>query len=120
MVTEYVPVSLKGATTVLKTFLIARVLRLIKSTKSLRLVFKTFTETLPAIINVGGLLVLLFYFFSVIGVFLFAEVKRNDLMNDTMNFETFGNSLISLFVIATGDSWDYIVEAAIKKRTVVF
>ncbi len=41
-------------------------------------------------------------------------------MNDTMNFETSGNSFISLFVIATGDSWDYIVEAAIKKRTVVF
>lgn len=75
---------------------------------------------MPALVNVGGLLLLLLYLYSVVGVFLFAEVKRNDLMNDTMNFETFGNAFISLFVIATGDSWDYIVEAAIKKKSVVF
>lgn len=67
-------ISLGGATTIVRAFRISRLFRLIKSAKSLRLVFNTFIVTLPAMVNVGGLLVLLLYLYSVIGVFLFAEV----------------------------------------------
>lgn len=68
--------------------------------------FNTFIVTLPALVNVGGLLLLLLYLYSVLGVFLFAEVKRNGMMNDVINFESFFNAFITLFIIATGDSWD--------------
>ena len=119
-VIKYTTNSLGGASAILNAFKISRVLRLLESFKCLRVVYKTFIVTLPSLVNVGASLLYFFYLYSVVGVILFAEVKRNDLMNDTMNFETFGNSFISLFVIATGDSWDYVVEAAIKKRSIVF
>jgi len=61
---------------------------------------------LPALANVGGLLLLLLYLYSIIGVYLFAEVKRSGILGDNLNYESFASSFITLFSIATGDSWD--------------
>jgi hypothetical protein len=43
--------------------------------KQIKVIFKTLIVTIPAISNIGALLLLLLYMFSVLGVFLFAEVK---------------------------------------------
>jgi hypothetical protein len=66
--------NLKGATSVVRTFRVGRVLRLVKKARSLKIVFNTVVVTLPALANVGGLLILLLYLYSVLGVYLFAEV----------------------------------------------
>ena len=98
--------SLGGATTIIRAFRITRIFRLVKRAKNLRLVFNTFIFTLPALANVGGLLLLLLYLYSIIGVYLFAEVKRSGLLADNLNFESFSRAFITLFVISTGDAWD--------------
>lgn len=98
-----------GATTIIRAFRISRIFRLVKRAKSLRLVFNTFIVTLPAMANIGSLLGLLLYLYSIIGVLLFGEVKRNGIFNENMNFESFSNAFITLFTVATGDSWNLIM-----------
>lgn len=54
----------------------SRVFRLIKRAKSLKIIFETFVVTIPALANVGGLLMLMLYLYSILGVSLFATVKQ--------------------------------------------
>ena len=66
-------VNLGGTTSIIRVFRVGRVLRLIKRAKSLKIAFDTFILALPALTNVGGLLFLLLYLYSVLGVYLFSE-----------------------------------------------
>eukprot|EP00347_Sterkiella_histriomuscorum_P013361 403365010 len=118
--TAFTSLSLGGATTIIRAFRISRVFRLVKKAQSLRLVFNTFLVTLPALANVGGLLLLLLYLYSVLGVFLFADVKRNGVMNDVINFENFFNAFLTLFVISTGDAWDQIMDAFTQPNSITY
>ena len=49
--------------------------KFIKEAKGIKVIFDTLIITIPAITNIGGLLLLILFMFSVLGVFLFAEVK---------------------------------------------
>ena len=49
-------------------FRVARIIRLVKRARSLKLVLNTFLVTLPAVANVGSLLLLILYLFSILGV----------------------------------------------------
>lgn len=75
LLTELTEFNIGAATTFIRAFRIARILRLVKKAKSLRIIFETFIITIPALSNVGGLLMLFLYMYSVLGVFLFAEVE---------------------------------------------
>jgi hypothetical protein len=46
----------------------------------------TFIVSVPAMANVGGLLVLINIIFSILGMYLFAQVKPNQYINDNTNF----------------------------------
>ena len=82
--------------------------------------FDTFVVTLPALANVGGLLLLLLYLYSVLGVYLFADIKRNSIMTDVINFENFWNAFLTLFVISTGDAWDQIMDAFTIENSITY
>ncbi len=75
VITLTTDVSVGPSTTIIRSFRIFRVFRLVKRARSLRLMFTTFIVTLPALANVGGLLMLLLYLYSILGIYLFAEVK---------------------------------------------
>ncbi len=47
------------------------------------------------------------YMYSILGMIYFGEIKRNGNMNDYINFENFTNAFITLFTVATADSWNY-------------
>ena len=102
---------IRGAINIMRSFRILRLLRLIKRGKSLQLIFNTFVVTLHALANIGGLLLLFIFMYSILGMIIFGEVKRNGVMNNYLNFETFVNSFITLFVAATGDTWNDITAA---------
>lgn len=55
-------------TTLLRTFKVVRIFRLINRAKVLRLIVDTFIITLPSFANVGGLLLLIIYVYSILGV----------------------------------------------------
>jgi hypothetical protein len=72
--------------TLIRTFRIARIFRLVKRAKRLKLIFDTFIASLPALANVGGLLMLFLYIYSILGVFLFAEIQLQTTLDVHANF----------------------------------
>ncbi|XP_069094186.1 sodium channel protein type 4 subunit alpha [Pleurodeles waltl] len=85
---------------------IGRVLRLIKSAKGIRTLLFALMMSLPALFNIGLLLFLVMFIYSIFGMSNFAYVKKESGIDDMFNFETFGNSIICLFEITTSAGWD--------------
>ncbi|XP_072523162.1 sodium channel protein type 4 subunit alpha A isoform X2 [Salminus brasiliensis] len=85
---------------------IGRVLRLIKGAKGIRTLLFALMMSLPALFNIGLLLFLIMFIFSIFGMSNFAYVKKQAGIDDIFNFETFGNSIICLFEITTSAGWD--------------
>jgi hypothetical protein len=93
----------------LRVFRIARVLRLIKRAKGLRALLQTLIFSLPALVNVGSVLFLFFFIFAVMGMNLFGYIKRQEFITNFANFEDFPNSMLLLFRMSTGESWNGIM-----------
>lgn len=85
---------------------IGRVLRLIKGAKGIRTLLFALMMSLPALFNIGLLLFLIMFIFSIFGMSNFAYVKKQAGVDDIFNFETFGNSILCLFEITTSAGWD--------------
>jgi hypothetical protein len=65
--------------------------------------------SLPSIFNVLSLLLLIFFIYSILGVFLFHEKTSGDIVDDYTNFKNFGQAMISLIRISTGEEWNVIM-----------
>ncbi|XP_059812015.1 sodium channel protein type 8 subunit alpha-like isoform X6 [Hypanus sabinus] len=85
---------------------IGRILRLIKGAKGIRTLLFALMMSLPALFNIGLLLFLVMFIFSIFGMSNFAYVKKEAGIDDMFNFETFGNSMICLFQVTTSAGWD--------------
>uniref|UniRef100_A0A3B4ZPD3 Sodium channel protein n=1 Tax=Stegastes partitus TaxID=144197 RepID=A0A3B4ZPD3_9TELE len=85
---------------------IGRILRLIKGAKGIRTLLFALMMSLPALFNIGLLLFLIMFIFSIFGMSNFAYVKKESGIDDIFNFETFGGSIICLFQITTSAGWD--------------
>uniref|UniRef100_A0A8D3BYD8 Sodium channel protein n=1 Tax=Scophthalmus maximus TaxID=52904 RepID=A0A8D3BYD8_SCOMX len=85
---------------------IGRVLRLIRGAKGIRTLLFALMMSLPALFNIGLLLFLIMFIFSIFGMSNFAYVKKEAMIDDMFNFENFGNSMICLFMITTSAGWD--------------
>jgi hypothetical protein len=110
-------VRIKGTST-LRAFRILRLLRLLKrGGQSLALIFNTLVITLQTLSNIGALLILFTYMYSLVGMMYFGEVKRTGNMNDYINFEGFYSAFITMFTVATGDSWNQTMESFAKSAS---
>jgi len=69
--------SLGLAPAIIRTFRIGRLFKLFKHNKSLKVIFQTFIKSLPAVVNVGSLLLLMIFVYAVMGMMLFADVQLN-------------------------------------------
>ncbi|XP_077458551.1 sodium channel, voltage gated, type VIII, alpha subunit b isoform X2 [Stigmatopora argus] len=85
---------------------IGRILRLIKGAKGIRTLLFALMMSLPALFNIGLLLFLVMFIFSIFGMSNFGYVRHGAGIDDMYNFETFGNSMIILFMITTSAGWD--------------
>uniref|UniRef100_A0A3Q3R061 Sodium channel protein n=1 Tax=Monopterus albus TaxID=43700 RepID=A0A3Q3R061_MONAL len=85
---------------------IGRILRLIRGAKGIRTLLFALMMSLPALFNIGLLLFLIMFIFSIFGMSNFAYVKKEAMIDDMFNFENFGNSIICLFMITTSAGWD--------------
>uniref|UniRef100_A0A8C7FZ30 Sodium channel protein n=1 Tax=Oncorhynchus kisutch TaxID=8019 RepID=A0A8C7FZ30_ONCKI len=88
---------------------IGRVLRLIKGAKGIRTLLFALMMSLPALFNIGLLLFLIMFIFSIFGMSNFAYVKKQAGIDDIFNFQTFGSSIICLFEITTSAGWDSLL-----------
>jgi hypothetical protein len=90
---------------VLRLFRLARMLSLVKRAKNVRILLETLWYSLPSLGNIGAFLLLIFFVFSVLGMQIFATVKRTGAMNHHLNFESFPNAFLVLVQVATLDNW---------------
>mmetsp|Transcript_19833 Transcript_19833/g.54746 ORF Transcript_19833/g.54746 Transcript_19833/m.54746 type:complete len:1775 (-) Transcript_19833:180-5504(-) len=100
--------------TMLRIFRIARIFRLVKSFNSLRKKFETLVLSLPSLVNVGAMLLLLFFVYAVAGMALFGDIEIKDNphlreMNKDANFSSFYLALMMLLRMSTGESWNGIM-----------
>ena len=75
---------------VLRVLRVSRLFRLIGKAKGLQALLQTITFSMPSLMNVFALLMLIFFIFSVLGVFLFNKVKEGEILDEYMNFNNFG------------------------------
>ena len=90
-----------------------RIFRLLKQAKRLNAIFNSFINTIPTFVNVFALIMILIFFYSVIGNQLFSLVKLSGDMSDHINFMTYTNSIQTLIAFMTGEGWhDVMVDLA--------
>jgi hypothetical protein len=101
--------------TIIKSFRISRLLFFFKGNRTLKGTIMTFMITLPALVNIGSLLLLLVLIYSILGVYLFAETKPFDLnMNGIVehsNFQSVGAAFITMIRVLTGEQWPKLMES---------
>lgn len=94
---------------VLRVTRVSRLIRLVKSLEMLQKLLIIMGHALPAIINVLGLLLLLFFIYAILGSFLFNSVSNGNAINEWYNFENFDNSMLILWRISTGEDYPTIM-----------
>lgn len=72
--------------TVIRSFRISRIFKIIKKYKDLRILFNTFIDAIPQLTNVGMLLMLFLFLYSVLGVFSFGNVQLQGVLTVHANF----------------------------------
>ncbi|XP_012789522.2 sodium channel protein type 10 subunit alpha [Sorex araneus] len=85
---------------------IGRILRLIRAAKGIRTLLFALMMSLPALFNIGLLLFLVMFIYSIFGMASFPNVKYEAGIDDMFNFKTFANSMLCLFQITTSAGWD--------------
>lgn len=109
-----------ASTTLIRSFKIGRVLRIVAKAGFLRTIFNTFVVTLPSLANIGGLLILIIYVFSILGTFLFADVQLQMNLDQHANFKDFIHSFLTLLRCATGESWNAIMDDCARTYSILF
>lgn len=72
--------------------------------------------SLPALFNIGLLLFLIIFIFSIFGMSNFAYVKKDAGIDELFNFETLGSSIICLFMITTSAGWDGLLSPVLDNK----
>ena len=102
-----------GTVRMLRVFRIARLLRLMKMGGGLNRLITTIVIAVPALANVGVLLILFLYIYTILGIELFHNLPLDgDFINYDANFGTFGTAMLTLFRCITGESYNGIMHDA--------
>lgn len=109
-----------ASATFIRALRLARILKFVQRAKHIRVIFETLMITLPALTNIGGLLLLFLYMFSVLGVFLFADVQLQSNLDIHANFQSFGYAFMTLVRCSTGEAWNSIMIDSKRQRSILF
>jgi uncharacterized membrane protein len=93
---------------------------LVKYARSFKHIFNTLVLSIPPLMNIGSLLLLFLFIYTIAGVLVFGEVKRNGKLSENLNFESFEKGALTLFVIASTDLWPDIDISSLKARQPCF
>lgn len=105
-----------GLLRVFRVARVARLLRILQFAKGIRQLLVALIISLPALLNVGTLLFLIIFIYAIIGMSTFGHVKKQKNLDDTVNFETFGRSMMLLFRLSTGAGWNDILESLMLRE----
>ncbi|QRW09988.1 ion transport domain-containing protein [Ceratobasidium sp. AG-Ba] len=98
-----------------KLFLVSIAFKLVQKSNSLNQLFKTSIASLPAIFNLFLFWLILFVFFAIVFMEVFALTRWDSGETHNQNYSSFGNALLMLAFMSTGEGWnqymhDYTVE----------
>ncbi|GLC62201.1 Caveolin-2 [Pleodorina starrii] len=99
---------------VLRVLRVVRVIRLIRHARGMQKLVRTLITSLPALTNVGGVMLIFFFVFAVIGVNLFAGIKQGEALDGHANFDNFPNAMLLLFRMLTGEGWDAVMQDCMR------
>jgi hypothetical protein len=102
--------------TILRVFRFLRIFRLVRKVKGLFKLIRTLILSAPALMNVGMILLLLFFVYAVAGVNLFGGLPYGSFLNKHANFDHIGYALLTLFRMSTGESWNGIMRDAMPNE----
>uniref|UniRef100_A0A3Q2E2N3 Sodium channel protein type 8 subunit alpha-like n=1 Tax=Cyprinodon variegatus TaxID=28743 RepID=A0A3Q2E2N3_CYPVA len=88
---------------ILRLLRISRVLPLIPWTKRLQKLIIGFIMSIPALLNIGLVIFLVVYTYSFVGMCTFCTAVMECWL---YNFDTFGNSMISMITVTTSSHWN--------------
>jgi len=91
-----------------------------KSNRALKNTMMTFMLSVPAMVNIGGFILLINIIFSILDMYLFADIMPNGELNEYSNFRTFGTSFLTLIKIVTGEKWPLLLEAISKQPSTLY
>ncbi|XP_053175429.1 sodium channel protein type 4 subunit alpha-like [Scomber japonicus] len=83
-----------------------RALRLHPIAAGIRSLLWALKMSFPALFNIGLLFIMTMFTYAVVGMSQFRYVKKSAMIDDLVNFETFGNSMMTMFLISTITGWD--------------
>jgi len=89
----------------LRSLRLLMVFRLIRRAKGIKLMFSTLAVSMPALANVGALMFLLIFVYTIAGIQLFALTRYGEGINAENNFRTFAGSLVIMIRSITGEGW---------------
>uniref|UniRef100_S4RRY1 Sodium channel protein n=1 Tax=Petromyzon marinus TaxID=7757 RepID=S4RRY1_PETMA len=96
---------------------LVRLLRLIRSVEGIRKLIYTLVISLPALINIGLLLLLIMFMYGVLGVSIFRDLPYSGSITNMVNFETFANSMTLLFRLNTAGGWNDVMGSVLGTKT---
>ncbi|CAF5068364.1 unnamed protein product, partial [Rotaria sp. Silwood1] len=105
---------------VIRVLRIVRVLKLLKMATGIQALLDTVIQAIPQAGNLGLLSFLFFFIFAILGVELFGKLDCNEEqpcngLNKHAHFKNSGIALLTLFRIATGDSWNSIMKDTLRQ-----
>jgi len=105
-----------NALAAIRAIRIARLFRLVRCMKGVGDIFSALILSLPKLGNVGAVLLLFFFLFSVLGVQLFAPVKFHGVHSEHANFRDFFRAFITLLRSVTGEAWNELMHVLARNE----
>jgi hypothetical protein len=100
--------------TALRIIRVSRLLRMVKTSKSLRQLLKTLYMSLGNILQTASLLCLILFTFTVAGMNLFSNIDHGEFINKNANFGSFYLAFSTLWRACTGESWNGLMRECEK------
>lgn len=96
--------------TIFRVLRCGRMVKLVRVSRDLQILILTLIQSLPSLANVGSVLALVYFVFSIMAMSLFGDATWDgEWLHRQNNFQTFGASLLTLFRCSTGESWNGIM-----------
>jgi len=116
-------------TSIFRVLRIGRVIRLVHKYPVLRALFMTLVFSSPSLLNIGSLIFVIFFIFSILGIALFGNVVQSGIpmlplqnavpltpydigFNNRVNFDNFGNAMLTIYRMGSGDGWETVYSAS--------
>lgn len=109
---EYTGIGSK-AITVLRTFRLLRIFKIVRSWSGLRKLLKTVLASLQSIANLALLMLLLIFIYALVGMQFFSGEFKDGFDPDDQpgrfNFNSFQYAIITIFIVLTAENWNGMV-----------